>query len=233
MLEFFKNKKILVVVAHPDDEILGIGGTINKLVENYSAQIKIVILGEGITSREAKDENTKLKLHNENILKAKEILKYQNLKTYNLPDNKFDSLPLLDVIKLIEFEKKDFKPEIVITHHGGDLNVDHRITFKSVMTAFRPLNKEICKMIMTFETLSGTEWIASSDPQNFIPNFFIELDEENIDSKIRAMESYEFEKRNFPHPRSPESIKNKAMMRGISIGSNFAEAFQIIRMIFN
>ncbi len=235
MLAYLKNKKILIIVAHPDDEIIGIGATINKLINDCNSSVKCLILGEGITSRDisrnlncrAKD----LEKHQKNIISAKKIIGYSELSTYNFPDNRFDTIPLLDIIKVIENEKEIFSPDIVFTHHGGDLNIDHQITNRAVITATRPLEDETVKSIITFETFSGTEWQASNHPEKFSPNFFVSLNKNQIDLKIRAMESYFFEKRRFPHPRSPESMLNRAKFWGSTIGTNYAEAFQIIRMI--
>lgn len=234
MLESLRNKKILVIVAHPDDEILGIGGTINKLVNSYGCEIKVVILGEGITSRgnQMKNNNKKdLELHKADIKKAKSIIGYQQLEYYNLPDNRFDTVPLLEIIKIIESEKIKFKPSIVFTHHGGDLNIDHQKTFEAVITAFRPLKDEIVNTIITFETFSSTEWIPSSDLRKFNPNLFITLDENNIKTKVSSMESYSFEKREYPHPRSSKAIELKAEIWGVSVGKKYAEAFEIIKII--
>jgi LmbE family N-acetylglucosaminyl deacetylase len=230
----FLNKNILVVVAHPDDEILGVGGTINKLVNDYNCRVKVIILGEGITSRGEKDTNfeNQLSIHKNNIIEAKNILGYQELETFDFPDNKFDTLPLLDVIKTIEKVKKDFNPDVIFTHHGGDLNIDHRITYNAVITSSRPINGEQVKLVATFETLSGTEWIGSDSPYQFVPNFFLEIGNSNLVAKIKAMECYQFEKREFPHPRSPESIKSKAMSRGSTSGVPFAESFKIVRLNF-
>ncbi len=234
MLESLRNKKILVVVAHPDDEILGLGGTINKLVNNYGCEIKVIILGEGITSRgnDRKNNHKKdLEIHKSNIEKAKSFLGYQHLEYYDLPDNRFDTIPLLEIIKIIESEKLKFKPSIVFTHHGGDLNIDHQKTFEAVITSFRPIKGEIVNTIITFETLSSSEWIPSNDKRKFNPNLFVSLDENNIKSKINSMESYYFEKREYPHPRSPKAIRLRAEMWGVTVGKNFSEAFEIIRTI--
>lgn len=227
------NKKVMVVVAHPDDEVLGIGGTIYKLVKKYKCEIKVVILGEGITSRDrtrnVKKQKQKLLQHNKDILLAKKFLKYQILSTYDFPDNRFDTIPLLDLIKIVEIEKESFNPEIIFTHHNGDLNIDHRLTFEAVYTACRPMANENVKTLITFETMSGTEWISSNEPKKFNPNFFVELNKNELSIKINAMESYSFEKRGYPHPRSPKAIENRTEMWGISIGKNYAEAFQIVR----
>lgn len=231
----FSNKKILVVVAHPDDELLGVGATINKIKHRTNSKIKVVILGEGITSRDKLRDTVKreseLKIHKENILNAKEILGYDFLSTYDFPDNRFDTVPLLDIIKTIEQEKKSFNPDIVFTHHSGDLNIDHRLTFNSVLTAFRPVEKEKCSTIISFETPSGTEWQSYNHFPSFIPNLFIEIKDKHLDAKIKAMESYTFEKRKYPHPRSPEALSSLASFRGVSSGFSYAEAFVIIRHI--
>ena len=232
----FINKKILVVVAHPDDELLGLGATINKLVNEFKCNVRTIILGEGITSRSnlrnTEEWKKELKIHKKNIEDARKCIGYQSLKTYNFPDNRFDSVDLLDIIKVIEEEKNNFNPDIIFTHHGGDLNIDHQITFDAVMTASRPHEKENVKTIITFQTPSSTEWIASSDPKRFIPNLFIEISEKNLNAKINGMESYVFENRKYPHPRSPEALKTLAKMWGISVGKNYAEAFCIIRDIY-
>lgn len=230
------DKRIMVVVAHPDDEILGLGATMNRLTKENATETKVVILGEGLTSRSEQRELEKwknqLKKHKANIQAAKEIIGYNTVKTYDFPDNRFDDVPLLDIIKVVEKEKVNFKPHIIFTHHGGDLNIDHRITFQSVITAARPLENESVESIITFPTSSGTEWQASTEPHRFVPNFFIEVSKENIDNKIAAMESYEFEKREYPHPRSPESLIAMARNYGSSVGTIYAEAFCVVRNLF-
>lgn len=236
MLEYLKNKKILVVVAHPDDEVLGLGATMNKLISNYNCKIGAVILGEGITSRannrDVEKWESELKTHRENVESAQTSIGYSFVNSHQLPDNRFDSVDLLEIIKIVENEKNEFKPEIIFAHHGGDLNIDHRRTFEAVITATRPMQNEIVKTIITFETASGTEWRASTDPYHFIPNLFFEVNEENLQAKIKAMQSYEYEKREYPHPRSPEALEIQAKRWGIMIGKKFAEAFCLIRGIY-
>ena len=235
MLELKKNKKFLIVVAHPDDELLGLGGTICKLKQRDDVYIKVVILGEGITSRfnneDKKSIRTDLTLHKQNILAAKDILGYDDLATYDLPDNKFDTVPLLDIIKIVEKEKQITQPDVVFTHHNGDVNIDHQLTFRAVITAFRSLPNDDFGGILTFETPSGTEWIPPNDPRKFEPNIFVELSKELIEKKVMAMESYEFEKRDFPHPRSPQSLFNRSIMWGVTAGVEYAEPFQLIKYI--
>ena len=230
-----QNKKILVVVAHPDDELLGPGATINRLVTKNNCTVKVVILGEGITSRSDK-RNTlawrkELKKHKENILKAKKFIGYQQLSVHDFPDNRFDSVTLLDIIKVIEKEKKDFKPQIIFTHHGGDVNIDHQLCYEAVITACRPLENETVQTIITFETPSSTEWRPYTGSKQFEPDLFVSVTEKQLENKIRAMECYEFEKRKYPHPRSPQALKIQAQRWGVAVGKKFAEAFSIIRHI--
>jgi len=234
MLDFDK-KNILVVVAHPDDELLGLGATMNKIINEFNCDIRVVILGEGITSRSDKRDQKKwrneLLIHKKNIETASKAIGYNSVEVYDFPDNRFDSVDLLDIIKVIELEKDKFKPEIIFTHHGGDLNVDHQRTFEAVITACRPMQNENVKSIITFETPSSSEWRASSDPRHFVPNLFFEIKEENLNAKIKGMEAYEFEKRMYPHPRSPEALKIQAQRWGVVVGAEYAEAFCIIRTI--
>lgn len=235
MLDSLRNKKILVVVAHPDDELLGLGATINRLVNDYNCQCRAVILGEGITSRsDMRDRESwdkELELHRRNIYSAQQAIGYESVGIYDFPDNRFDSVDLLDIIKVVEKEKAQFQPEVIFTHHGGDVNIDHQRTFEAVITATRPMQHERVKTIIAFETPSGTEWRAASDPRHFIPNLFFEISESNLQAKIKGMESYEFEKRPYPHPRSPEALTIQAQRWGVAVGKYYAEAFILVRNI--
>ena len=129
MLEFVRNKKIMVVVAHPDDEVLGIGYTVHKMIHEQGCEAVALILVEGITSRSdsrnPKEWEEELKVHNQNIQNAAKHIGYKEVITYNFPDNRFDSVDLLDIIKAVEKEKSAFQPDIIFTHHGGDVNIDH------------------------------------------------------------------------------------------------------------
>ena len=233
----FNKSRILVVVAHPDDEILGLGGTLSFLSESKSVRIKVVILGEGITSR-SNYRNTssweeQLINHKQDILKAKEIIGYDELKCYDFPDNRFDGVELLDIVKVVEKEKNEFKPDIIFTHHFGDLNIDHKITHEAVITASRPILGESVHSILTFETPSSTEWQIINENNFFRPNFFFEIKDKHLEKKILAMESYRFEKREYPHPRSPKALKTLARNRGVSVGKKYVEAFAISRTIYS
>ncbi len=235
MYEFLRNKRILVVVAHPDDELLGPGATMHRLIREFGCTIRTVILGEGITSRSDQRDvekwSTELEIHRKNIHAARKIIGYESVGIHQFADNRFDGVELLDIIKVIEAEKKEFKPEVIFTHHGGDLNVDHQRTFEAVVTSSRPLANEQVKAIITFPTPSGTEWRASTDPRHFIPNLFFEVTEADVKAKTDAMECYDFEKRQFPHPRSPEALEILAKSTGVTVGKKYAEAFCVVRIV--
>jgi len=230
-----KNKRIMLVVAHPDDELLGPGASMHRLIKELDITTHVVILGEGITSRSDTRDTEKWKAqlatHRNNIREAQHAIGYHSVSIYDFADNRFDTVALLDIIKVIEKEKQQFKPDVIFTHHGGDVNIDHQRTFEAVITSCRPMSDETVKTIITFETASGTEWRASTDPRHFVPNYFISVVEQDIAAKIKAMESYEFEKRAYPHPRSPEALKIQAQRWGVSVGVPFAEAFCIVRNI--
>lgn len=236
MLELgLKNKRIMAIVAHPDDEVLGLGATMYDLIHKSNCTICAVILGEGITSRSDERDRAQwkkeLEIHRSNIDNAARTIGYKSVGIYDFPDNRFDSIALLDIVKVIEKEKQEFQPEIIFTHHGGDTNIDHRRTFEAVITASRPLQGEPVRTIITFETPSSTEWQAFNYPNYFQPNMFVRVSEEGINAKIKAMELYEFERRIFPHPRSPEALQILARKHGVTVGAEYAEAFMLIRSI--
>lgn len=225
-------KTILVIAAHPDDEVLGCGGTIARLTSEGS-NVYTLILGEGVTSRDrkrdlAKRENeiAELKKQAEN---ANRILGVKKVYTFDFPDNRFDSVPLLDIIKTIEETKDDLKPDIVFTHHIGDLNIDHQITFKAVMTAFRPTIDESVKEIYSFEIPSSTEWNEPSSLTYFMPDYFVDVNK-SLEIKINALKEYKTELRDFPHPRSLNAVELNAKQWGVKIGFKAAEAFKTIRI---
>jgi LmbE family N-acetylglucosaminyl deacetylase len=227
-------KRILVIAAHPDDEILGLGGTIH-LMSSKGHEINCAILGTGISSRFKSLDAVSSRDYDqlrENALKSSEIVGFNKLEFFDFPDNRFDSIDILDVVKAIESLVKKYKPEIVFTHHYGDLNIDHRISHLAVMTAIRPYSFPYVKKIIVFETPSSTEWSFHSSGPSFEPNLFIDIST-TIDSKLDAMSEYVSEIRNYPHPRSLLSLKNRANFWGNIIGVEYAEAFMIIRDFSN
>lgn len=223
-------KKILIIAAHPDDEILGCGGTVARLVkEGHEAYT--LILGEGITSRDDKRYNGKraseLKELRKQALEANKVLGIKEVFFHEFPDNRFDTVPILDVIKVVEKVKNEIRPSIIFTHYNGDLNIDHQITYQSVITSTRPLPDEPVKEIYSFEVLSSTEW---NYPSEFSPNAFYDI-RATLKYKLKAMEIYKSELRDYPHPRSIEGIRLNAEYWGMHVGLKYAEAFKSIRII--
>ncbi len=224
--------KVLVVVAHPDDEVLGCGGTIACLARNGN-EVNIAILGEGITSRYEHPEDAEKSsietLHAQSReaglhLAAKEVL------LFRLPDNRFDTIPLLDIIKEVERLVERLQPEVVYTHHGGDLNIDHRIVHQAVLTATRPFGDCPVKEILTFEVPSSTDWAFHQFKPEFHPNVFVDI-AETLEIKVQSMQTYESETRSFPHPRSAEALRASAHRWGSVVGLEAAEAFELIRSV--
>jgi len=224
------NKKILIIVAHPDDEVLGCFGTVAKLIkEGYEAYT--LILGEGKTSRDEKKivENRKkdIEVLNKEIQKANNVIGIKKVFTESFPDNRFDSVDLLDIIKVVSKIKKEVQPDIIFTHYENDLNIDHQITYKAVITATRPMKNECVKEIYSFEVLSSTEW---NYPLSFSPDTFFDITD-TIDLKIESMKKYKSELCEYPHPRSIEGIKTNAKYQGMRVGKQYVEAFKSIRRI--
>jgi LmbE family N-acetylglucosaminyl deacetylase len=221
----------LVVAAHPDDEILGCGGTVARHVDAGDT-VHNLIVAEGATSRTADRRATE---HQAAVAalrtaasRAAGILGAQSPRFLGLPDNRLDRLDRLDVIKAVEAVVAEVRPTVVYTHHAGDLNVDHRIVHEAVLTACRPLPGSCVRAIHAFETVSSTEWALGP---GFRPTRFVEI-ADTLRRKLDALACYTTEMRPFPHARSMEAVEAQARLRGASIGVNTAEAFEVVREIW-
>jgi LmbE family N-acetylglucosaminyl deacetylase len=225
-------KNILIVAAHPDDEVLGCGGTIRRLSDEGS-NVYIAILGEGITSRYSKREHVKkekIDLLKAATNKVASKLGVKDVFMFDFPDNRFDTVALLDIVKKVEDIIEKIKPSIVFTHHGSDLNIDHQVTHRAVLTSTRPMSKNVVKEIYMFEIPSSTEWAFGQFNPVFCPDVFYDISG-TLEIKIRAMQIYESEIRQFPHPRSPEALTAVASRWGTVAGIQSAEAFKLLRLI--
>lgn len=222
---------VLVVAAHPDDEILGCGATVARHAAQ-GCRVETLILAEGATARDnvrdSKSRHTDIKNLRESARLAAEILGAAPPRFGGLPDNRLDGLDRLDIIKMIETVIAEVRPEIVYTHHSGDLNLDHRIAAEAVATASRPLPGVPLRAIYAFETVSSSEWGPSAGFAEFKPTRFVDV-KDHLQSKHRALACYDSEIRSFPHARSIESIEALARWRGASVGIQAAEAFQVMR----
>ena len=217
-------KKILVIVAHPDDEVLGCGATIARH-SDQGDEVALLVMADGETSRKAED--WKKETRHEGLYSAANILGIKEVYVASFPDQKMDTIAILDIIKRVEGKINEWKPSIIYTHHGGDLNLDHRITHQAVMTACRQQPDSIIDAIYAFEVLSSTEWASSVETQ-FRPVRACDISK-YLDIKLAALECYQEEMREFPHPRSFEAVRHLAKIRGSQYGVEAAEVFSIER----
>lgn len=219
-----KDKNVLVIAAHADDETLGCGGTIQKL-KKLGHQVYVMLFTDGETSR-TKNLSKEIKNRSDQLNKVSKLLNFKIFKHYNLPDNELDKISNLELTKKIESAIIKINPEIILTHSNKDLNIDHQKISNATITACRPLPQSKIKQLLFFETLSSTEWNFNSNKTNFNPNKFYDIGD-FIEKKLEAIKIYKSEIRQPPHPRSLEGIKILSKYRGQSIGVNYAEAFEV------
>jgi LmbE family N-acetylglucosaminyl deacetylase len=224
--------RTLIVAAHPDDEILGAGGTAIALA-GHGHEVFLIILGEGIASRfPQRDAETAARVRelHEQCHKVAQLVGATEVSLHDLPDNQFDTLPLLNVVKTVEELIERIRPEVVFTHHGGDLNVDHAVTHRAVLTATRPVKGHPVREVYTFEVPSATDWAFQQLEPVFRPNTFFDISG-TLEAKLRALELYRAEMRSFPHPRSMAAVESQARRWGAVVGVEAAEAFELVRAI--
>ena len=224
--------KILVIAAHPDDEVLGCGATIAKHTRKGDI-VDVLILGDGITARYEENELNKLEVIDQvkemekQVFEVGNVLGINKLQLEGFNCGRFDKIPLINFVKIIEKKIEEFKPNRIYTHDLNDVNIDHGIVFKAVQTATRPLDGASVKEIYTMEILSSTEWAFAN---SFRPNYYVNINE-FLQFKIDAMKKYGKELRQFPHPRSEEAIINLAKKRGSEVGLRASESFKVLRII--
>jgi LmbE family N-acetylglucosaminyl deacetylase len=218
--------KILVIAAHPDDELLGLGGTLARHVADGD-EVTAVIVSEGASARYATGAEDLLRSSGR---AAAAVLGLRDLRFLGLPDQRLDAGPIIDVIQPIERVVDDVRPDVVYTHHWGDINRDHRIVNEAVLVACRPVGADYPRSLLFFETPSSTEW-SSTDPScQFTPNVFVDIGA-TIEKKLEAMACYTSELRPAPHPRSLEALRSRAEYWGQIVGRAYAEAFVLAREV--
>ena len=217
-------KNILIAVAHPDDEVLGVGGTI-PLIKALGGKVTVLMVTDGSTTQYAGDSEI-LKRKHDQMIRANEILGSDCVLQWDFPDMRLDSVDHADVASTLEqlIGEKGF--DGVITHSEGDVNLDHKLLYHSVLTATRPLPGQTVKRVFCCQINSATEWGARDRATVFLPNVFIDI-EETIDLKIQAMEAYADELRTYPHPRSSEGLRQRAQVYGFEVGYRYAEPFEL------
>jgi len=231
-LKFNSKTRLLVVAAHPDDEILGCGGTLAK-AKKQGCNIRVVFLGEGVSARFTIGEYNSKEFSQQS--KQRELEAETALKTLGIADShfgkrlctQFDTYPLLSIVKDIENQIASFKPDILLTHNPSEVNIDHRITYEAVEIACRPTRKDLPQEIYTFEVVCSGNFKFSP---YFIPNVFIDISD-TWDEKMEAWSSYAGEAKDYPFPRSEEGLETLAKFRGMSCGLEKAEAFHLVRKL--
>jgi len=228
-------KSVLVLVAHPDDEVLGIGGTIARHAA-LGDKVDIVIAAEGATSRDAvRDVQLRRKELDELQLatrKATEGLGALSVRFLGFPDNRCDSVDRLDLIKAVEVAVSEIEPHTIYVHHCGDVNIDHRRLHEAVYTACRPQPGHPVKRMLAFETVSSTEWTPPGSLAPFLPNVFIDI-EKYWPQKKAALEVYQQEMHAWPYSRSIAAVEHLGRWRGASVGVGMAEAFILLREVLS
>lgn len=222
-------KKVLVVVGHPDDEILLCGGAIAWHVAQ-GHPVKVVIVAQGIFSRGMEGAEAKKIQLSKEMHDANEVLGVHDVVLLDFPDQKLDTIPILEITQRIETIIDEYQPTVVYTHHSGDLNVDHEIVHRAVLTATRPVPEQVVKEVYAGEVLSSTEWSTPSTTSVFTPNVYLDVTE-YFDKKIEALEVYASEIRDYPHPRSVKGVEAQATLRGVETGVEKAEAFMLLRAL--
>lgn len=213
--------RILVVAAHPDDEVLGCGATIARHVSD-GAEVHVLLVADGEGARTGGDQGARADAARSAAL----VLGALPPVLLGLPDQRLDRIAFLDLVQAIEAVVAEVKAAVVYTHHGGDLNLDHRLVHRAVLTACRPLPGAPVTDILAFEVPSATEW--GNLP--FQPNHFVEVAAQ-MPMKMAALAAYDREMRPFPHARSREAVEGLALMRGAACGVRAAEAFMVLRQL--
>ena len=227
-LDANESDRVLVVIAHSDDETLGAGGTIRRLASEGKT-VGVVSFTDGVSARGPGMESEVLS-RQEAASAAAKLLGFSWLANFGFPDNSLDTVPLLDMAKSLEAIGSEFRPDLVFTHSSADLNIDHRRVLEATLVCFRPQPSETYAAIYSMEIPSATGWGYPGITDDFVPNVFFDISE-TLKNKEAAMEAYGSEIRNFPHPRSIGGIKYLAGFRGSQVGLEAAEAFQLVRQI--
>lgn len=218
--------KVLAIAAHPDDELLGLGGTLARHAAEGD-DVTCVVASEGASTRYGDGAAVELQLAGE---AAAKVLGVREIRFLGLPDQQLDTQPILSVIQAVERIVDDVAPDIVYGHHWGDVNRDHRVIAEAIMVACRPIGERFPRSVYLFETPSSTEWSWPDPNAAFVPNHFVDISP-TIERKLEAMACYTSEVRPAPHPRSLEALRSRAAYWGQVITRPYAEAFVVARQV--
>lgn len=218
---------VLVIAAHPDDEVLGCGASLARHA-HAGDSVQVAILSDGVGARGERDGAADRR--RDAAARASRLLGCQPPRHFDFPDNALDTVPLIDIVRTVEELMAELRPNVLYVHHGGDLNVDHRIAHEAAMTAARPLPGSSVRAIYAFEVLSSTGWRGSSAGEAFLPTRYIDITG-FLAPKLGALEVYAEEMRSFPHARSTRAVEALHTYRGAMVGLSAAEAFVVEREI--
>ena len=233
-MEVMKNNinRVLVIAAHPDDEVLGMGGTISKYI-SMGAEVAILIVTDGSTSQYRNAPNLEEIIYEKRseTYKCASILGVNKVFWGNLPDMKLDVTAHVEINQVIEEVINEFCPTVVYTHFYGDVNKDHRMIYESTLVACRPVSDQCVKQLFLYSVPSSTEWSAQETKSVFMPNYYVDISGEFAEKKYQAMECYKAELREYPHPRSIQHLRISDTVEGNRVGLLSAESFMLIRAI--
>lgn len=216
--------RVVVLGAHPDDEILGAGGTLVRHV-NDGHEVHAIVVADGASSRAPDEMMVTLE---QDATRAAKLIGFASLRLQSLPDQRLDTVPFIELTQIIESLLDEIRPHVVYTHFPGDVNVDHGLVARATWTACRPYARSQLRRFAVFETPSSTEWAWPLNESGLQPNLFVDISE-TLDTKIAAMECYQSELRDYPHPRSSRSLRERAAYWGSQVGRLAVEPFRILR----
>lgn len=222
------NGPVLVAAAHPDDEVIGCGGTIARLRAS-GIEVHVLFFTDGVSARSSGEVSDAAIVRKRAAIESLALLGVPTPEFLDYPDNRLDAVPMLDLSQSIAHVISRVGPVTVLTHHSGDLNVDHRCVHEAVMTACRPQPGHPVRNILCFEVASSTEWRTPAPGTAFVPQIYIDISEHLV-AKLEALDAYRVEMRAWPHARSIKALENLARWRGANVGVDAAEAFSLARM---
>jgi LmbE family N-acetylglucosaminyl deacetylase len=224
--------RVLCVATHPDDEIIGVGGVLARHASEGD-EVVVSILSRAGPARFEKvtpEIEARVEKRKECTRRACAQLGVDTVDFHDFPDNSFDDVPLLDIVKVVEQEIRSYEPELIYTHHYGDLNISHELTCRAVITAARPLPDSEIRRILAYETLSNSEWSVPNATNRFQPSVFVDISD-YLDTKLDALVEHETELRTHPHPRTIDNVRRNARLWGAKAGVPAAEAFELLREV--
>lgn len=223
--------KILVIVAHPDDEVYGMGGTIAKL-SAQGHEVHTLIVTDGCTAQYAGCPNLReiIEKKHQEALEANTLLGVKQVHFGTFPDMRLDTVPHVEVNRLIEETVDAVKPDIVYTHFYGDVNLDHQMVYRSTLVAVRPVPGQCVHALYAYYVPSSTEWSPQLAHTAFLPNTMVDITEYTA-QKEAAILAYQTEIRHYPHPRAAQYVREMDHARGLQWGMGSSEVFLLLRQI--